>query len=165
MYNQFDHKCPFCGKNHGQPHYKRSRHERVQNIDCPLLKHKLPKQPQANHPCHNAKGQNKSKPNQTIVRRGPAGPPGPTGATGSNGITGPTGATGIGLSGIVAFDPAIAPTYPVGQVVTFEGGTYIVNTAPPSGTPDTSPDYTILAAPGSTGDTGATGATGVTGDA
>ncbi|MDN4638609.1 hypothetical protein QCD73_19230, partial [Bacillus sp. PsM16] len=56
-----------------------------------------------------------------------------------------------------------APTYPVGQVVTYEGGTYIVNTAPPTGTPDTSPDYTLLAAAGVTGATGDTGATGVTG--
>ncbi|KMY18947.1 hypothetical protein TW93_18330, partial [Bacillus pumilus] len=60
----------------------------------------------------------------------------------------------------MAFDPAVAPTYPVGQVVTFEGGTYIVNTAPPTGTPGTSPDYTLLAAAGETGATGATGATG-----
>ncbi|MFP3809920.1 collagen-like repeat preface domain-containing protein, partial [Bacillus sp. SIMBA_005] len=99
-------------------------------------------------------------------RRGPAGPAGPAGAT---------GATGVGLTGIVAFDPAVAPTYPVGQVVTFDGSTYVVNSASPTGTPGTSPDYTLLAAAGdtgatgatgigATGDTGPTGATGVTGD-
>ncbi|MFB8734856.1 hypothetical protein ACEQPO_16020 [Bacillus sp. SL00103] len=38
-----------------------------------------------------------------------------TGATGSSGATGPTGATGVGLTGIVAFDPASAPGYPVGH--------------------------------------------------
>ncbi|MEC3708512.1 hypothetical protein P9170_19385, partial [Bacillus altitudinis] len=80
------------------------------------------------------------------------------------------GPTGVGLTGIEAFDPVVSPTYPVGQVVTFNGSTYVVNTAPPTGTPDTSPDYTLLAAAGSTGDTGVTGdtgptgATGVTGD-
>ncbi|MCY7600983.1 collagen-like protein, partial [Bacillus altitudinis] len=79
--------------------------------------------------------------------------------TGATGATGDTGATGVGLAGILAFDPATAPTYPVGQVVTYEGGTYIVNTAPPTGTPDTSPDYTLLAAAGVTGATGDTGAT------
>lgn len=61
--------------------------------------------------------------------------------------TGPTGPTGIELSGAKAYDPAIASTYSVGQVVTYEGGTYIVDSAPPLGTPDTSPDYTLLAAP------------------
>ncbi|MEH7734804.1 collagen-like repeat preface domain-containing protein, partial [Bacillus pumilus] len=90
-------------------------------------------------------------------RRGPAGPAGPAG---------PIGPTGVGLTGIVAFDPAVAPTYPVGQVVTFDGSTYVVNSAPPTGTPGTSPDYTLLAAAGETGATGATGtgATGATGD-
>ncbi|MFB8733619.1 hypothetical protein ACEQPO_05685 [Bacillus sp. SL00103] len=39
-------------------------------------------------------------------------------------------------------------------MVTYEGGTYVVNTAPPTGTPDTSPDYTLLAAAGATGVTG-----------
>ncbi|MFB8733623.1 hypothetical protein ACEQPO_05705 [Bacillus sp. SL00103] len=30
-----------------------------------------------------------------------------------------------------------------GWWVTYEGGTYVVNTAPPTGTPDTSPDHTL----------------------
>ncbi|MGM0966928.1 MAG: hypothetical protein ACQEWS_19440, partial [Bacillota bacterium] len=78
---------------------------------------------------------------------GPAGPAGVTGAAGV-GATGPTGATGVGLTGIVPFDPAAAPGYPVGQVVTNNGSTYIVNTASPTGTPGTSPDYTLIAGAG-----------------
>ncbi|EKF36908.1 Collagen alpha-4(VI) chain, partial [Bacillus xiamenensis] len=88
---------------------------------------------------------------------------GATGVTGDPGATGATGATGVGLAGVVPFDAAEAPTYPEGQVVTYEGGTYLVNTAPPAGTPDISPDYTLLAAVGATGATGDTGATGVNG--
>ncbi|OMF52845.1 hypothetical protein BK141_29555, partial [Paenibacillus sp. FSL R5-0765] len=75
---------------------------------------------------------------------------------------GVTGATGVGLSGIVPFDPAVAPTYPAGQVVTFNGSTYITNVASPTGTPRTSQDYRLLAGAGATGVTGATGV-GVTG--
>ena len=78
------------------------------------------------------------------------------------GATGATGATGAGLSGIVPFDPALAPTYPAGQIVTFGGSTYITNVASPTGTPGTSPDYTLIAGAGATGVTGATGV-GVTG--
>ncbi|MED4708462.1 hypothetical protein P9424_14785, partial [Bacillus safensis] len=222
LYNQFEHKCPFCGKYHEQPHYKRSRHDRPRKRDCPFIKQEYSKQntSQGNQPCHNAKGIKQSKQNQRAGPRGPAGPagpPGPTGPTGpaggltgalpfnpsqsqdydagqvvtfdgstyianvdapsgipglspdytllaASGETGPTGPTGIGLSGIEAYDPVMAPTYSVGQVVTYGGGTYIVDSAPPSGTPDTSPDYTLLAAPGETGPTGATGITGSTGD-
>ncbi|MGM0966926.1 MAG: BclA C-terminal domain-containing protein, partial [Bacillota bacterium] len=79
------------------------------------------------------------------------------------GATGATGATGVGLTGIVPFDPGAAPGYPVGQVVTNNGSTYIVNTPSPTGTPGTSPDYTLIAGAGATGATGDTGATGVTG--
>lgn len=85
---------------------------------------------------------------------GATGVTGSTGVTGVTGETGATGATGAGLTGLVVFDPAAAPGYPVGQVVTYNGGTFIVNTAPPTGTPDTSPDYTPLALPGATGATG-----------
>ncbi|BBP89942.1 hypothetical protein BsIDN1_35600 [Bacillus safensis] len=62
----------------------------------------------------------------------------------ASGETGPTGPTGIGLSGVEAYDPVMATTYSVGQVVTYGGGTYIVDSAPPSGTPDTSSDYTLF---------------------
>nr|WP_302479012.1 collagen-like protein [Bacillus velezensis] len=94
---------------------------------------------------------------------GPAGPTGaigPTGATGPTGPTGPTGVTGAGLQGIVAFNPLIAPTYTPGQVVLYNGSSYVVNTPSPAGIPDTSADYTLLAAAGSTGPIGPTGATG-----
>ncbi|MCY7658213.1 collagen-like protein, partial [Bacillus safensis] len=221
LYNQFEHKCPFCGKYHEQPHYKRSRHDRPRKRDCPFIKQEYPTQKisQGNQPCQIAKGIKQSKPNQRAGPRGPAGPagpPGPTGPTGpaggltgalpfdpsqsqdydagqvvtfngstyianvdapsgipglspdytllaASGETGPTGPTGIGLIGVEAYDPVMATTYSVGQVVTYGGGTYIVDSAPPSGTPDTSSDYTLLAAPGETGPTGATGITGSTG--
>ncbi|WP_045506588.1 BclA C-terminal domain-containing protein [Bacillus amyloliquefaciens] len=92
---------------------------------------------------------------------GPAGgPTGPTGAIGPAGATGPTGVTGAGLQGIIAFNPLIAPTYTPGQVVLYNGSSYVVNTASPAGVPDTSADYTLLAAAGPTGPTGPTGATG-----
>ncbi|WBY47133.1 collagen-like protein [Bacillus velezensis] len=94
---------------------------------------------------------------------GPAGPTGaigPAGATGPTGPTGPTGVTGAGLQGIVAFNPLIAPTYTPGQVVLYNGSSYVVNTPSPAGIPDTSADYTLLAAAGSTGPIGPTGATG-----
>ena len=75
----------------------------------------------------------------------PSGIPGlsPTIPFGGFWETGPTGPTGVGLSGIETYDPERASMYSVGQVVTYEGGTYIVNSAPPLGTPDTSPDYTL----------------------
>ncbi|MCY8916907.1 collagen-like protein [Bacillus atrophaeus] len=85
---------------------------------------------------------------------------GPTGATGATGPAGPTGATGAGLQGIVVFNPLVAPTYTVGQVVMYNGSSYVVNTASPAGFPDASADYTLLASAGPTGSTGPTGATG-----
>lgn len=91
---------------------------------------------------------------------GPTGAVGPAGATGPTGAIGPTGVTGAGLQGIVAFNPLIAPTYTPGQVVFYNGSSYVVNTASPAGIPDTSADYTLLAAAGSTGPIGPTGATG-----
>ncbi|MGY4714300.1 BclA C-terminal domain-containing protein [Bacillus amyloliquefaciens] len=97
---------------------------------------------------------------------GPAGPTGaigPAGATGPTGPTGPTGVTGAGLQGIVAFNPLIAPTYTPGQVVLYNGSSYVANVNSPVGTPGASADYTLLAAAGSTGATGGTGPTGITG--
>lgn len=76
---------------------------------------------------------------------GAIGPAGANGAAGATGATGVTGGTGAGLGGIVAFNPLVAAAYPVNQVVTFNGSTYIVNTAPPSGVPGSSADYTLLA--------------------
>ncbi|MDQ0927188.1 hypothetical protein QFZ25_001248 [Bacillus atrophaeus] len=91
---------------------------------------------------------------------GPAGAIGPTGATGATGPAGPTGVTGAGLQGIVVFNPLVAPTYTVGQVVLYNGSSYVVNTASPAGFPDASADYTLLASAGPTGSTGPTGVTG-----
>ncbi|MED4801515.1 collagen-like protein, partial [Bacillus atrophaeus] len=86
---------------------------------------------------------------------------GPTGATGATGPAGPTGVTGAGLQGIVVFNPLVAPTYTVGQVVLYNGSSYVVNTASPAGFPDASADYTLLASAGPTGATGA-GLQGIT---
>ncbi|MED3436448.1 collagen-like protein [Bacillus velezensis] len=94
---------------------------------------------------------------------GPTGAIGPAGATGPTGSIGPTGATGAGLQGIVAFNPLIAPTYTTGQVVLYNGSSYVANVNSPAGTPGASADYTLLAAAGITGATGATGPTGSTG--
>ncbi|MFP3844779.1 collagen-like domain-containing protein, partial [Priestia filamentosa] len=92
-----------------------------------------------------------------------AGVTGPTGIQGPSGSPGPTGTTGIGLDGVIPFDPAAAPSYPAGQLVTYNGSLYIADIAGPTGTPDTSPDYTLLAAAGVTGPTGIQGPSGVTG--
>lgn len=94
---------------------------------------------------------------------GPTGAVGPAGATGPTGSIGPTGVTGAGLQGIVAFNPLIAPTYTTGQVVLYNGSSYVANVNSPAGTPGASADYTLLAAAGSTGATGGTGPTGSTG--
>ena len=84
--------------------------------------------------------------------------PGPTGPTG------PTGPAGIGFDSAVVFDPAMAITYPRGQVVLYNGGVYVVTSAPPTGVPGSSPDYTpITVSGGVTGATGPTGPTGPTG--
>ncbi|MEC2239364.1 BclA C-terminal domain-containing protein [Bacillus velezensis] len=92
-----------------------------------------------------------------------AGPTGATGPTGPTGAIGPTGVTGAGLQGIVAFNPLIAPTYTTGQVVLYNGSSYVANVNSPAGTPGASADYTLLAAAGITGATGGTGPTGSTG--
>ncbi|MFK8881808.1 BclA C-terminal domain-containing protein [Bacillus velezensis] len=94
---------------------------------------------------------------------GPAGPTGAIGPAGATGPTGPTGVTGAGLQGIVAFNPLSAPTYTTGQVVLYNGSSYVANVNSPVGTPGASADYTLLAAAGSTGTTGGTGPTGITG--
>ncbi|MED4071126.1 hypothetical protein P4602_07620, partial [Priestia endophytica] len=105
-----------------------------------------------------------SSPDYTLLAsRGATGPAGPTGVSGAPGPTGPQGSTGLGLEGVVPFSVASAPSYPAGQVVTYNGSLYIADIASPSGLPGSSPDYTLLAASGSTGPTGAQGATGATG--
>src|SRR5690606_30924036 len=69
-------------------------------------------------------------------------------------------ATDNPFAGIVAFNAGDAPGYGVGKIVTYNGSTYLVNSAPPTGVPGTSSDYTVLAAAGVTGATGGTGAIG-----
>ncbi|MEW4088302.1 collagen-like protein, partial [Bacillus altitudinis] len=135
MYNQYVNKCPFCGKNHDwQPHYRKSRHDRPTFDDCPLLKRECKKKKVVKHHSTCAKAKGRKKTNTKIVKRGSTGVTGPTGVTGATGpigdtgATGDTGPTGVGLTGIEAFDPVVSPTYPVGQVVTFNGSTYVVNT-------------------------------------
>jgi len=89
---------------------------------------------------------------------------GPTGATGI-GITGSTGATGI--AAVTTFDPTQSSTYTPGQLISYNGQLYTPNVANPSGTPDSSPDYTLVSSSvtGPTGETGpAGGPTGPTGD-
>ncbi|WP_309446000.1 collagen-like repeat preface domain-containing protein [Bacillus cereus] len=78
------------------------------------------------------------------------------GSTPGAGATGPTGATGT-FAGVQTFDPANAPTYQPGQVVIFDGSSYVINEPNPQGIPGTSPDYTLIASGGATGPTGATG--------
>jgi hypothetical protein len=88
---------------------------------------------------------------------------GADGPTGNTGAPGPIGTTGIGLDGVIPFSVTGAPFYPAGQVVTYNGSLYIADVAAPTGTPDTSPDYTLLAAAGVTGPTGIQGPSGTTG--
>lgn len=76
------------------------------------------------------------------------------GATGAIGATGDRGPTGVGLLGITIFNPNNSIAYTLGQVVTYEGSTYIVIMSPPQGTPENSTDYMLLAAKGATGATG-----------
>ena len=88
---------------------------------------------------------------------------GATGPTGSTGLTGPTGATGIAT--VLTYNPALASTYLPGQLISSGGQLYTVNTANPSGTPGTSPDYTLLTAAPAIGSSlfnvlGQSGATG-----
>jgi len=100
---------------------------------------------------------------------GPPGPPGPQGPIGPSGLqgpigntgpAGPTGPAGSGLTDVTPFDPADAPTYLVGQVISYNGSLYSVQVAPPTGTPGSSPDYLLISVAGPTGPAGATGIPG-----
>ncbi|KDE26544.1 triple helix repeat-containing collagen, partial [Bacillus safensis FO-36b] len=160
-------KCRQCGKTyptHSTDHYQKGSWYDAYKDDgweCDSCKKGISEKPRkpVKNPCCG------KDPCVCVIQgppggRGRRGPAGPAGAAGPAGPAGPIGPTGVGLTGILAFDPAVAPTFPVGQVVTYDGSTYVVNSAPPLGTPDTSADYTLLAAAGETG----TGPTGVTGD-
>ncbi|SFS59549.1 collagen-like repeat preface domain-containing protein [Paenibacillus sp. 453mf] len=95
---------------------------------------------------------------------GPAGPQGAPGFAGSQGIPGPVGPAGPpGLTRTVEFNPVDSGSYESDQIVTFEGSSYIVNTANPAGIPGISPDFTLFVSVGQTGATGPTGSAGITG--
>ncbi|MEK4436101.1 hypothetical protein [Paenibacillus sp. FSL K6-2862] len=79
--------------------------------------------------------------------------------------TGPPEPPGpLGLPNTEPFNPFNASSYVPGQVVTYEGSSYVVDTADPLGTPGTSPEFTLLVSIGSTGATGVTGESGLTGE-
>ncbi|MEK4504385.1 hypothetical protein NYE55_39505 [Bacillus sp. FSL R12-0069] len=80
----------------------------------------------------------------------------------SSGVTGPTGATGSFVGG-VTFDPGNPSGYLEGEIIFYNGSTYVVNTNNPTGIPGQSPDYTLVSAAGATGPTGPQGAQGIQG--
>ena len=107
----------------------------------------------------------------TVTKANPGGIPGDSpdyaslvaaGATGPSGAKGPTGATGT-MAGAKSFNPSETATYQAGDLVTYEGSLYLVNTANPEGIPGDSPNYTVLVTSGSTGPTGERGSLGPTG--
>lgn len=53
--------------------------------------------------------------------------------------------------GVIPFNLCNSAFYSLGQIVTYEGATYIVTTSPPQGTPESSLDYMLLGAKGTTG--------------
>lgn len=97
--------------------------------------------------------------------QGPVGPIGPQGVQGDPGPVGPQGPAGPvgpagGLYNLVAFDAGAASTYPIGQPVSYNGSTYVVSVAAPTGVPGTSADYELVAAKGDVGPAGPTGTSG-----
>ena len=92
---------------------------------------------------------------------GPTGPAGVPGLPGATGPTGPTGPTGAGLDTATSFVPGT--TYAAGAIVYYNGSLYRAAVNAPTGTPGTSPDYTLLTVTGPTGATGPTGPTGAAG--
>lgn len=75
------------------------------------------------------------------------------------GPTGPTGPSGIGLP--TTYDPTQSNNYVKGQIIYYNGKLYYVNTDNPSGTPDTSSDFSEIPADVVPGPTGPTGPDGV----
>lgn len=67
---------------------------------------------------------------------------------------GATESTGRGVLGITPFNLYNSAFYTLGQIVTYEGSTYIVTTSPPQGTPENSLDYMLLGAKEATGTNG-----------
>lgn len=98
---------------------------------------------------------------------GPIGPTGPPGPTGETGPEGPQGDPGIGVFYYGNYNASI--TYDIGQVVTFEGSSWVAvengvfNQTPTLPLPDPAYWYPIALA-GEDGATGPTGPTGPTGE-
>ena len=75
-------------------------------------------------------------------------------------IPGPTGPTGPGIDTVAPF---VAGTrYRAGELVFYNGSLYEANVNDPTGTPGTSPDFSLVTVAGPTGATGTPGATGPT---
>ena len=64
---------------------------------------------------------------------------------------------------VLEFEVQSAPTYTAGQLISSQGQIYVVNTNNPTGTPGSSPDYTLVVDAGPTGSTGDTGPAGPAG--
>jgi collagen type VII alpha len=97
---------------------------------------------------------------------GSIGPAGPDGAAGATGAPGPTGPSGAGTFAYIG-SYVSATNYSLGQVVTFNGSSYIsLQNANHGNSPAASPLlWGVLSAQGNTGPTGAQGVAGATGAA
>jgi hypothetical protein len=92
-----------------------------------------------------------------VGRTGPTGPSGThTGATGPAGAAGPTGAPGVLFQG----EWSALIDYVVGDIVSFDGSSWVAIADNTNETPGESASWELLAGAGATGDTGTTGATG-----
>lgn len=95
--------------------------------------------------------------------RGDIGPTGATGPTGPQGEQGQRGATGLGFLGVKIFNAEEALKYPEGQVVVYNGSSYVALKDSPVGIPITSEDYLLVSAAGTTGPQGIQGERGEVG--
>ena len=62
--------------------------------------------------------------------------------------------SGFFSGSVIPFSEEAESSYQQGQVVTYNGSTYLVNRSTPSGAPNTSADYVLLAAAGAAGPAG-----------
>jgi hypothetical protein len=90
---------------------------------------------------------------------GPPGPPGPPGATGAQGPPGPAGVGVLNLKG----NWTASTAYAVDDTVTYQGSSYVCNTAHTSTATFDPTKWQLLAQAGAAGATGPTGATGPAG--
>ena len=95
--------------------------------------------------------------------RGEVGPTGATGPTGPQGEQGPRGATGLGFLGVKIFNAEETLKYLEGQVVVYNGSSYVALKDSPAGVPITSEDYLLVSAAGTTGPQGIQGERGEVG--